>query len=125
MSPSENYVPTVDTVRRKMASPLPSLFASDEMAVVLVALEQAEQRAREWEIVAGHLEAKLIDVQERGRALEEVRQAAMGMLLSADAEWEEKDMGHDWGSACDAFRAALRRYAALTPPPAEEGAGNG
>ena len=34
------------------------------------AVTQAEQRAREWEIVAGHLEAKLIDVQRRARALE-------------------------------------------------------
>ena len=71
--------------------------------------EQAEQRAREWEIVAGHLEAKLIDVQERGRALEGALRKVLG--------WCDLWKGYE-----DSRREIAR---ALAPPPAEEGAGNG
>ena len=70
--------------------------------VLVERADQAEQRAREWEIVAGHLEAKLIDVQERVRALE-------GALRCV-----QRDVGDQHG-ICGCIGTAL------APPPAEEG----
>ena len=90
--------------------------------------EQAEQRAREWEIVAGHLEAKLIDVQELLRALE----GALKHYADHDA-WKEVETTfayapHEWAFDWDGDLGDHPwsiAEATLPPPPAEEEAGNG
>lgn len=36
--------------------------------------------------------------------LEEAREIIRGLLLSADCEWENQKLGHDWAEACQAAR---------------------
>ncbi len=36
--------------------------------------------------------------------------ALRGLIMSADAMWEDKNLGHDWPEACAAARMALRKY---------------
>ena len=40
--------------------------------------------------------------------IELLRAAIANMLYSADAMWEEKNMGHDWPEACDYARDTLK-----------------
>ena len=47
-----------------------------------------------------------IDAQRR--KIDRLREAIAHMLYSADAMWEEKNMGHDWPEACDYARDTLK-----------------
>jgi hypothetical protein len=40
-----------------------------------------------------------------------LREAISGLLLAADASWEENDAGHDWPAACAAARSVYARSA--------------
>jgi len=44
-----------------------------------------------------------------------LRQAIRDLLMSADCEWENKRLGHDWAEACDAARVLLAP-ATVVPP---------
>ena len=48
------------------------------------------------------------ELRERIKALEE---ALSRMLISQDAEWENKNQGHDWADACRQARDILSRTA--------------
>ena len=39
----------------------------------------------------------------------ELRETVGNLLLSADAAWEEHNLGHDWREACEGARELLRR----------------
>ena len=41
------------------------------------------------------------------KLIEQMRGAIKAALQSADAEWENKNQGHDWANACETMRAAL------------------
>jgi len=36
-----------------------------------------------------------------------LRYSVIDLLMSADASWEERRLGHDWAEACEAARAAI------------------
>ena len=51
----------------------------------------------------------LIDhIDEQQCKVDRLRAAISHMLYSADAMWEEKNMGHDWPEACDYARDTLK-----------------
>lgn len=50
------------------------------------------------------LQAELAKCQRERDALAEI---VRKLLLSADASWEERSLGHDWKDACEEARAAL------------------
>ena len=41
------------------------------------------------------------------RASPKLLEVCEGLLLSADASWEDNDLGHDWKDACEIARAAI------------------
>jgi hypothetical protein len=41
--------------------------------------------------------------------IEGLQEVIVNLLLSADAEWERRDGGHDWAEACRIARAAIAR----------------
>lgn len=54
-----------------------------------------------------------VELMRRARQLEaeniDLRRSLGDLLLSADAMWEEKRLGHDWAEACEVARAVLRK----------------
>jgi hypothetical protein len=76
------------------------------------------QNAKDREHFINELRAELRA--ERERVLEAaeaevkgLREALKGLLLSADCEWENRNMGHDWPVACKTAREALLRSHAI------------
>ena len=43
----------------------------------------------------------------KNKLIEQMREALTEALQSADSEWENKNLGHDWKYACEQMRAAL------------------
>lgn len=73
----------------------------------------------ELEEYADYLEAQLDRLKiELGNALRELadtkderdrlREVVKNLLLSADCEWENRNIGHDWADACAAARSELQ-----------------
>lgn len=80
----------------------------------ILAIEVWRKRAEAAELriaktAERHLRAEMLEATiEALRAREKVlRGVVRGMLLSADASWEESNQGHDWSQACVDARAAL------------------
>ena len=53
-------------------------------------------------------DALIAHIDEQQRKIDRLREAIAHMLYSADAMWEEKNMGHDWPEACDYARDTLK-----------------
>ena len=79
------------------------------------ALELSEEELAEARAEIERLRLELLQDTEKVKAfadqknalIEQMREALRLALQSADAEWENQDLGHDWPEACKSMRAAL------------------
>lgn len=47
------------------------------------------------------------DIERKDKLIERIYETLKNVIQSADAEWESKNLGHDWQEACQSMRAAL------------------
>jgi hypothetical protein len=75
-------------------------FKNDSEEIILDLIKECDEARNDVQIITGKLKTE----REYSNRLEI---AISGALQSADAEWEEKNMGHDWRQACLNMRNAL------------------
>lgn len=69
----------------------------------------AERRREDAEAAIAWCEAERAAHELTRNHANRLHAALWGLLLSADAAWEENGGGHDWHEACEAARAALEK----------------